>query len=76
MEAKEKANELANKFITKSVFDMTEEELKQQRAQGKTLATICVDEILKSIKRDSDFTTTYDKSKNYWNKVQKEINLL
>ena len=40
MKAKEKANELANKFISKSVFDMTDEELKEQREKGKAFAII------------------------------------
>jgi ribonucleoside-diphosphate reductase alpha chain len=30
MNAKQKANEIANRFVTKSVFDMTNEELKQE----------------------------------------------
>ena len=76
MTPKEKANELANKFILKSVFDMTDEELKEQRKQGKAFAIICVDEILKSIKKDSDFTITYDTSKKYWNEAKEEISLL
>ena len=35
MKPKEKARELANKFILKSIFDMTDQELKEQREQGK-----------------------------------------
>ena len=76
MKAKDKANELANKFISKSVFDMTDEELKEQREQGKSFAIICIDEILKSIKKDSDFTITYDRALKYWNEVKQEVILL
>ena len=76
MEASKKANELANKFITKSVFDMTDDELKEQREQGKAFAIICVHEILNSIKRDSDFTITYERAKGYWVEVEREISLL
>jgi len=73
MIAKEKANELANKFISKSVFDMTDEELKEQREQGKAFAIICVDEIL------NDNSNIYDSDKlnhKYWKEVKREISLL
>jgi hypothetical protein len=69
MEASKKANELANKFITKSVFDMTDEELKEQREQGKAFAIICVDEIL----------NVYDSDRlnhKYWKEVKRQISLL
>ena len=67
MEASKKANELANKFITKSVFDMTDEELKKQREQGKAFAIICVDEIL------NDNPNIYDSDRlnhKYWKEVK------
>mgnify|MGYP003680604991 FL=1 len=73
MEASKKANELANKFITKSVFDMTDEELKEQREQGKSFAIICVDEIL------NDNPNIYDSDRlnhKYWESVKHEISLL
>ena len=74
MRAKEKANELANKFIIlKSVFDMTDEELKEQREQGKAFAIICVDEIL------NDNPNVYDSDRlnhKYWKEVKREIGLL
>jgi|TARA_B110000444_G_C18731184_1_gene543391 hypothetical protein len=73
MRAKEKANELANKFILKSVFDMTDEELKEQREQGKAFAIICVDEIL------NDNPNVYDSDRlnhKYWKEVKREIGLL
>ena len=73
MEASKKANELANKFITKSVFDMTDEELKEQREQGKAFAIICVDEIL------NDNPNIYDSDRlnhKYWEEVKRQISLL
>ena len=68
MEASKKANELANKFISKSVFDMTDEDVKEQREQGKAFAIICVDEIEKAI--DS---LQYERKTDYWQEVKKEI---
>ena len=73
MTPKEKASELANKFITKSVFDMTDEELKEQRKQGKSFAIICIDEIL------NDNPNIYDSDRlnhKYWENVKHEIILL
>ena len=73
MRAKEKANELANKFILKSVFDMTDEELKEQREQGKAFAIICVDEIL------NDNPNVYDSDRlnhGYWKEVRGQLDLL
>jgi len=73
MEVSKKANELANKFITKSVFDMTDEELKEQREQGKAFAIICVDEIL------NDNPNIYDSDRlnhKYWKEVKRQISLL
>jgi hypothetical protein len=75
MKAKEKANELACKFISKSVFDMTDEELKEQREQGKAFAIICVDEIL----NDTLNPLAYEAKSDfylYWKEVKKQISLL
>lgn len=69
MTPKEKARELANKFILKSVFDMTDEELKEQRKQGKAFAIIHVEELLKS-------TFVQNNTFNYWSNVIDEIKLL
>ena len=71
--AEDKARELANKFILKSVFDMTDEELKEQREQGKTFAIICVDEIL------NDNPNIYDSDRlnhKYWKTVKEHIDEL
>jgi hypothetical protein len=51
MTPKKKAIELANKFISKSIFDMTDEELKEQRKQGKVFAIICVKEIVTELNK-------------------------
>ena len=69
----EKANKLANKFISKSIFDMTDEELKAERELGKKYALICVDEIL------NDNPNIYDSDRlnhNYWESVKHELSLL
>ena len=79
MNPKDKAIELANKFIRKSVFDMTDEELKEQREQGKAFAIICVDEILNATKRETinNSGTGIDIILNkYWVNVKQEIEKL
>lgn len=73
MEASKKANELANKFITKSVFDMTDEELKEQREQGKAFAIICVDEILND---NPNICYSNRLNHKYWKEVKRQISLL
>ena len=50
MNAKQKANEIANKFVTRSVFDMSNEQLKEERVIAKRNALICVDEIIDALK--------------------------
>ena len=75
MKPKEKAIELANKFISKSVFDMTDEELKEQRKQGKAFAIICVDELIEYTLCTGDLCV-YIGSKEYWREVKQEISLL
>jgi len=71
MTAKYKANELANRFVTKSVFDMTNEELKEQRILAKRNAIICVNEIIDAI--DWHEFETPNKEINYWLDVRKEL---
>ena len=83
MNAKQKANEIANKFVTRSVFDMSNEQLKEERVIAKRNALICVDEIIDALKIttghcelrrldqqevNSDFT--------FWDKVKTEIETL
>ena len=50
MNAKQKANEIANKFVTRSVFDMSNDQLKAERIIAKRNALICVDEIIDALK--------------------------
>lgn len=57
MTAQNKANEIAERFITKSVFDMDNDELKQQRISAKKDALVCVDEIVNSLKITTDHLT-------------------
>ncbi len=83
MNAKQKANEIANKFVTRSVFDMSNEQLKEERVIAKRNALICVDEIIDALKIttghcelrrldqqevNSDFA--------FWDKVKTEIEAL
>ena len=49
MNAKKMGNEIANKFVTKSIFDMNKEELNKERITAKKHALFCVDEILKAV---------------------------
>lgn len=72
MTPKEKANELANKFVFKSVFDMTNEELKEARKTAKQCALIAVDEILKTIMFEPE---AYE-DRVFWNNVKQEIEKL
>ena len=74
MTPKEKANELANKFISKSVFDMTDEELKAERELGKKYALICVEEVITMY--DLEGYEEEDSKMEYWESVKDEINNL
>jgi hypothetical protein len=74
MTPKKKATELANKFITKSVFDMTDEELKQERLNAKKNALICIDEILQYISRINETHQGSILNDADWLKVKDELN--
>ena len=76
MTPKDKAKELANKFVFKSIFDMTDLELIEARQIAKQCALIAVDEIIQAVKKDSDFTITYQLAKQYWQQVKQEIQAL
>lgn len=73
LSAKKRANQLANKFISKSIFDMDNEELKEQRIIGKSFALICVNEIVTELNKlpSKDLSDL-----QYWSTVEHEINLL
>jgi len=73
MKPKEKATELANKFITKSVFDMTDDELEKERLTAKRNALICVDEILQYINRINETQQRSLLNDAGWVKVKQEI---
>lgn len=76
-EAKEKANELANKFVFESVFDMNDEQLKESRLKAKQCALIAVDEILEATDKLVGGKVMFKNPKlKYWKEVKKEIDLL
>lgn len=74
MTPKKVATELANKFVTKSVFEMTDEELKQERLIAKRNALICVDEILQYIDRINEKHQGSILNDADWLKVKEELN--
>lgn len=76
MDEKHKAIELANKFITKSVFDMSDIELMEQRKLGKRFALICVDQILENIKVYHKDSKAIPFNEKYWMGVKIELNKL
>ena len=84
--AEEKAIDLVKKFVikhnrwseneytlSKTIPELKKELFNTQWFAPKEMAVMCVDEIIKSIKKDSDFTTTYEASKKYWNEVRECI---
>ena len=74
MTPKKKATELANKFVTKSVFVMTDEELKQERLNAKKNALICVHEILQYISIINETHQGSILNDADWLKVKDELN--
>lgn len=74
MTPKKVATELANKFVTKSVFEMTDEELKQERLIAKRNALICVDEILQYIDRINEKHQGSILNDADWLKIKDELN--
>jgi len=76
MEPKEKAKELVDKFVLKSVFDMNNDELIESRQLAKQYALIAVDEIRYFMIN----TLKWDKKHNgnvlYWEEVKQELNNL
>jgi hypothetical protein len=51
-QAKEKAIALANKFVTRSVFDMNNEQLKKERLTAKRSAIITINEQVEHITKE------------------------
>lgn len=74
MTHKKIATELANKFVTKSIFDMSDDELKQERLNAKRNALICVDEILQYIDRINEKHQGSILNDADWLKVKDELN--
>ena len=75
MTAKEKATELANKFVRKSIFDMDDNELKDERSQAKKSALICADECIK-LANLMDGGFSFGKQIEFWKQVKVEIKAL
>jgi len=73
METKEKAKELANKFVFKSIFHMTHLELIKARQISKKNALIAVDEIIKALEIDAGNWIKWNETKKYWQEVKQEI---
>ena len=76
MTPKEKATKLVNKFVTKSVFDMDDNEFIQEKLKAKNAALICADEIIKEHCHDSEHKDpiAQDKWIEFWQQVKVEIN--
>jgi hypothetical protein len=83
MNAKEKANKIANAMVTRSVFDMSNDELKTARIHAKAQAQFVVDEIIDALKittghcelrrlDQQEVQSDFD----YWNKVKAQIEAL
>ena len=75
MTPKEKATELANKFVRKSVFDMDDSELKEERLQAKKSALICADECIQ-LANLMDGGFSFEKEIEFWKQVKVEVNAL
>jgi len=75
MNAKQKATELANKFVRKAIFDMDDNELKNEKEQAKKSALICADECIKLTElMDGGFS--FEKEIEFWEQVKVELNAL
>ena len=83
MNAKEKANKIANAMVTRSVFDMSNDELKIARIHAKEQAKYVVEEIIEALKittghcelrrlDQQEVQSDFD----YWDKVKAEIDAL
>lgn len=70
-EAKEKANELGNKFYQGSVFDYDKQGHLDEIVKAKNRTKICVQAILDAIQGQSS-----NKDWKFWNDVLKEIDNL
>jgi hypothetical protein len=73
--AKAIAVNIANKFVTKSVFDMTDSELKTERENAKINALITVEEILLIDCKDMS-EDCFNEHIDFWQQVKQEIQAL
>lgn len=83
MTPKEKATEIANGMVRKSIFDMDDEELKIERKYAKGSAIYCVNQIIKGIEAtikhcDLNNNDLQDVTLDieFWDKVVMEIKKL
>lgn len=67
--AKKMALEIANKYVTKSIFFMDDDELKEQRIQARENAIKCVQIILNTVYGDIGSSP----EKTYWLAVRDEL---
>ena len=70
MTAKEKANELGNKFYQGSVFDYDKQGHLNERKKAKERAKMCVQEILDNAGTVNNFSV------KFWYDVANEIDIL
>jgi hypothetical protein len=80
MNEKQKAREIASKFVTRSVFDMSNEQLKEERTTAKRNALICVNEIIEALKITTGHCELNKLDQQevssdlaYWEKVETEL---
>lgn len=72
IDVKQKAIDLANKFFTKSVFDLTNEELKEERVLAVKLALVSVSTMIEEneFNRENWFTSTHSCE---WDNIQEDL---
>jgi hypothetical protein len=73
MTPKGKAKKLANEFVTKSIFDMTDDELKTERVNSKAAALICVDQIIDEYNNEVIDSNDVNREQ-FWLDVKDELN--
>lgn len=74
MNTKQKAIEIANKFVTKSVFEMDNEQLKLERMVAKKHAITCVNEIIKVLQTTTGHWEQVENDVTFWESVWESKN--
>jgi hypothetical protein len=71
MTQKQKANEIANLFVTKSIFDMDNNELQIERENAKKFSIIAVNETIKVFEMmiQEGNRNLSDSNNIYWDKI-------